>query len=285
MLESADYIEAVRKLRPDIVLGLGDAVVGQPLSQKRKEKMSDRTQAWVKEMVDSLKDENAGMSKTAFFAPILPLPEGQQSFYLMDLKDDFKEYLSGLVLYEADSTMSVPDTLSHLPRLCIDAPESPHKILDDVASGIDIFTIPFLGAATDAGIALDFTFPAPQPLKIGEHLPLGADLWASENAINMSSVRHNCPCYTCTNHHRAYVHHLLNAKEMLGWVLLQIHNYHVMDEFFSGIRRSIKEGSFPQEKLTFAKTYEAQLPARTGEGPRLATYRFLKRTITYRLLG
>ena len=286
-LEAADYVEAVQKLRPDIVLGLGDAVVGQPISQKRKEKMGDRTQAWVKAMVNGLNDTDEEAYRTAFFAPILPLPEGQQSFYLMDLRDDFRDYLSGLVLYEADSVISVPDNLSHLPRLCIEGPQSPHKILDDVAVGIDILTIPFIGAATDAGIALDFSFPPPKSSREDGLLPLGIDTWASENATNMSSLRRNCTCFTCTNHHLAYVQHLLNAKEMLGWVLLQLHNHHTVDEFFAGIRHSLKEGSFQAEKLNFARTHEQQLPAKTGQGPRSALYRFFadKQRVTYRLLG
>ena len=276
-LGSADYVEAVQKLRPDIALGMGDVVAGQSLSQKRKEKMGDRTQAWVKEMVDRLNDADEEVHRTAFFAPILPLPEGQQSFYLMDLRDDLRDSLSGFVLYEADSVVSVPYNLCHLPRLCVEAPETPHKILHDVAIGIDIHTVPFIGAATDAGIALDFSFPPGQALKKKELLPLGIDTWASENATNVSSLRPNCTCYTCINHHLAYVQHLLNAKEMLGWVLLQLHNHHVMDEFFAGIRYSLKEGSFHHERLSFAETYEAQLPAKTGQGPRSAMYRFFKK--------
>lgn len=285
MLKSAEYIEAVRKLRPDIALGLGDVVTGQTPGQKRKEKMGDRTQAWVQEMVDGLEDVDEGIRKTAFFAPILPLPEGQQLFYLICLKDDLKDHLSGLLLYEADSVVSVPDSLCGLPRLCIEEPESPHKILDNVAIGIDIFTVPFIGAATDAGIALDFSFPSEQFIKTGGILPLGIDIWAPENAINVSSLRQNCTCYTCTNHHCAYVQHLLNAKEMLGWVLLQLHNYHVMDEFFAGIRQSIRQGSFHDEKSAFTRTYESQLPAKTGKGPRSAAYRFLRRRFTHQHSG
>lgn len=269
-------MEAVQKLRPDIVLGMGDVVIGQAPSQKRKEKMGDRTQTWVKEMVNGLNNLDEASYRAAFFAPILPLPEGQQSFYLMDLRDDFRDYLSGLVLYEADSVVSVPQNLCHLPRLCIEGSEGPHKILDEVAVGIDILTIPFIGAATDAGIALDFSFPSGKALKKERLLPLGIDTWASENATNLSSLRQNCTCFTCTNHHLAYVQHLLNAKEMLGWILLQLHNHHVMDEFFAGIRHSIKEGSFHAEKQNFAKIYEAQLPAKTGQGPRSALYRFFK---------
>ena len=34
----------------------------------------------------------------------------------------------------------------------------------------------------------------------------------------------DCPCYTCRNFSRAYLHHLFLAKEMLGPTLLSLHN-------------------------------------------------------------
>jgi queuine tRNA-ribosyltransferase len=264
---------------------MGDIVVGQLPGQKRKEKMGERTQLWVNEMVNGLKVLEEGTCRTALFAPILPLPERQQSYYLMDLRDGLQQHLSGLVLYEADSVVSIPCSLSHLPRLCVEEPESPHKILDNVASGMDILTIPFIGAATDAGIALSFSFPPVQSIDGAEILPLGIDMWASEHATDLSALQKNCKCYTCANHHRAFVRHLLSAKEMLGWVLLQVHNYHVIDEFFAGLRQSLGQGSFHDDKVTFAKTYEPELPAKTGQGPRSAIYRFLARTIAHQLPG
>lgn len=33
-----------------------------------------------------------------------------------------------------------------------------------------------------------------------------------------------CPCYTCKNHSRAYINHLLKEKEMMGGILLSLHN-------------------------------------------------------------
>ena len=34
----------------------------------------------------------------------------------------------------------------------------------------------------------------------------------------------DCKCYTCKNHTRAYISHLIKHKEMTGAVLLTIHN-------------------------------------------------------------
>lgn len=40
-----------------------------------------------------------------------------------------------------------------------------------------------------------------------------------------------CGCFACARHSRAYVHHLLNAHEMLGEVLLEAHNTSHMNGF------------------------------------------------------
>jgi queuine tRNA-ribosyltransferase len=81
-------------------------------------------------------------------------------------------------------------------------------------------------------------------------------------------LREGCSCYACTDHHRAFLKHLLAAKEMLGWVLLQIHNYHVLDAFFADIRASINAGTFEADVEKFSRCYDADFPAKTGQGPR-----------------
>lgn len=268
MLESTDYVEAVLNLQPDITLGLGDVVVGQKPSLKRMEKMSDRTLDWLKELISGIRDNNEGRPRSAVFAPILPIEPEQQRYYLADLRDDLGEHISGLVIFETRSILAIPTNLNHLPRLSVREPGSPSEILEDIALGVDMFTIPFVGAATDAGIALDFSFPAVKLDECEGVLPLGIDMWSAIHSVDLSPLRQDCQCYTCVNHHRAYLQHLLNAKEMLGWVLLQLHNHHIMDQFFAGVRNSLQKGSFDHYKRLFAGIYDVELPAKTGQGPR-----------------
>ncbi len=49
-----------------------------------------------------------------------------------------------------------------------------------------------------------------------------------------------CECYTCKNHHRAYLHHLTRSKEILGAVLLTNHNLHFYQDMMRWIRERIK---------------------------------------------
>jgi queuine/archaeosine tRNA-ribosyltransferase len=41
---------------------------------------------------------------------------------------------------------------------------------------------------------------------------------------------------------RAYLHHLLDAKELLGWMLLEVHNVHHMQRFMAAVRTAVHAG-------------------------------------------
>jgi queuine tRNA-ribosyltransferase len=53
-----------------------------------------------------------------------------------------------------------------------------------------------------------------------------------------------CACYTCRNFSRAYLRHLIVAKEMLSATLLSMHNLHTLLELAREMRRAIVEGRF-----------------------------------------
>lgn len=267
-LECGEYVEAAQKLRPDVVIAMGDVLYGHQPGVKRAEKMGDRTQSWLNALVNGMKDAEPGHVNTAVFAPILPIDAEKQSWYLSALQEDFCNDISGLVFYEIESVFEVPRSLKSLPRLWLGAVIGPLEILNQVAAGIDLFTIPFLNDVTDAGIALDFAFGPTEDAAQRPLAPLGLDLWSNSFAVDVTPLRSNCVCYTCINHHRAYVHHLLDAKEMLAWVLLQLHNCAIMDAFFAAVRRSVSRGTFEQDTAGFEACYERQLPIKTGQGPR-----------------
>ena len=285
-LESEDYVEATRNLLPDIVVGMADVAYGKETGRKRIEKMGDRTSVWTRAMVDGLinePEENADEQVVAnassearkkyhpaVFAPILPIAREEQSYYLDQLEEDMVENISGLAIYDSSVTIGLPERFTKFPRLSLDEPANPYAVLREISLGIDIFVLPFIGEATDAGISLDFSFPSPTDIS-REHpspIPLGINMWDAGHARDTSPLRTDCKCYACRKHHRAYIQHLLAAKEMLGWVLLQIHNLATMDEFFSSIRSSIAQGTFDVDMNTFERTYERELPEQTGQGPR-----------------
>ncbi len=64
-----------------------------------------------------------------------------------------------------------------------------------------------------------------------------------------------CDCYTCKNHTRAYIRHLVKANEILGIRLLSIHNLRFLTKLMERVREEIENdnlGTFIQE---FYKRY------------------------------
>ncbi|KAG8529783.1 uncharacterized protein KY384_005264 [Bacidia gigantensis] len=272
MLECGVYVQAIQKLRPDIVLGMGDVLYGHQPGVRRAERMGDRTQSWLNALVAGMNDVEEGTPNTALFAPILPLEAEKQRWYLGALEDDLHDHISGLVLHEIESADDVPDSLSLLPRLYLGEAKDPHELLHAIEAGLDIFTIPFINEASDAGLALDFSFVRLSDASQDDPRPLALDLWSISYATDISPLSKDCNCYTCTYHHRAFIYHLLSTREMLSWVLLQLHNYHIMGEFFAQVRQSIMRHTFGEDKLAFGNAFEQKLPTKTGQGPRIRGY-------------
>lgn len=68
-------------------------------------------------------------------------------------------------------------------------------------------------------------------------------------------IDHDCTCYTCITYSRAYIHHLVMAKEILGMMLLTRHNLHYYQELMAGMRDAITSGTFNAFQATFDTEY------------------------------
>ncbi len=90
--------------------------------------------------------------------------------------------------------------------------------------------------------------------------------------LNIFNARHrddpraldpDCPCPTCADYSRAYLHHLFKAKEMLGPILLTRHNLHYYQQIMAGLREAIEGGRLED----FVAAFERQ--AAEGDIPPL----------------
>ena len=61
----------------------------------------------------------------------------------------------------------------------------------------------------------------------------------------------DCTCHACIHHTKAYIHHLLLCRELLGEVLLYHHNRHQLYEFMKEARSLI--ASNPKNMKEFVK--------------------------------
>ncbi len=78
---------------------------------------------------------------------------------------------------------------------------------------------------------------------------------------DMRPISEECGCYTCKNFSRAYLRHLFNTNEMLGPILLTLHNVYFFLDFMQQIRDAIDSDtflSFKEKMLTRIMTGENQ---------------------------
>ncbi len=64
-----------------------------------------------------------------------------------------------------------------------------------------------------------------------------------------------CSCYTCQTFTRAYIRHLIVAKEILASTLLSIHNIHTLLTLARQMRQAIIDQKFNQFATTYLDTY------------------------------
>lgn len=61
----------------------------------------------------------------------------------------------------------------------------------------------------------------------------------------------DCQCHTCQHFSRAYLHHLLRAREITGSRLNTLHNLHFYLEIMQAMRQAIEQGEFEQWRVKF----------------------------------
>jgi len=137
----------------------------------------------------------------------------------------------------------------------------PHLVFNLVTEGVDIFDSSYPSLVTEQDSALVFLNrweggdDSDRP-GISESSPpapaegsLIQSLACSSNQVAFSALVPDCTCYTCINFSRAYIHHLVMVKEMLGKVLLQLHNIHHYRVFFSSLQVAIRQDQVSHFKM------------------------------------
>src|SRR6266498_5097848 len=107
---------------------------------------------------------------------------------------------------------------------------TPEDLINGVARGIDIFDCVL-------------------PTRLARH----HSAFASDGRLNLMNatfapdqkpIDETCDCYTCKTFTRAYIRHLIVAKELLAGTLISIHNLRALIKLMESIRDYIEDGSF-----------------------------------------
>lgn len=147
--------------------------------------------------------------------------------------------IGGLAVGESHEQMYhiLDVTVPHLPRkkpTYLMGVGTPANILEGVERGVDFFDCVY-------------------PTRNGRH----GHAYTNEGKINllnrkfekdMHPIEEGCGCPVCRNYSRAYVRHLLKAKEMLGMRLLVMHNLYFYNNMMEEIRTALDEGRFASYK-------------------------------------
>ncbi|KAK9023734.1 hypothetical protein V6N11_003936 [Hibiscus sabdariffa] len=106
--------------------------------------------------------------------------------------------------------------------------ELPEEILQGVAADVDLFESTYIYHLTLGGFALTFPLDRTQinasnlaPSDVGSD-PRKINLRTTVFRKDTTPIVEGCTCYTCRNHTRAYINHLLNVHEMLALILLEM---------------------------------------------------------------
>lgn len=170
--------------------------------------------------------------------------------------------IGGLAVGESHQEMYyiIEETVPYLPA---DKPTylmgvgTPANILEAVERGIDFF---------------DCVYPS----RNGRH----GHLYTNHGKINLFNAKYElderpieegCGCPACRRYSRAYIRHLLKAKEMLGMRLCVLHNLYFYNTMMEEIRDALDQGEFAmykQRKLAGMTQEAEEQPERYKNGKR-----------------
>ena len=232
-------VQIQEDLGSDVAMVL-DHVVGLPNTPESVADATERTVRWAKRCRDA-----AMRADQALFAivqggldPELRVRCAEQLAGL-----DFAGYaVGGLSVGEEPDEMyrvldvTVPVLPSDRPRYLMGVGR-PEDLLEAVRRGIDLFDC--VMPTRNGRNALAFTDQGKRRLRNAKY------------EFDESPLEGGCPCAACRRS-RAYLRHLFMAGEMLGPVLLSIHNLTYYQRLLAGARAAIAEDRFEQyrrEKL------------------------------------
>ena len=147
--------------------------------------------------------------------------------------------IGGLAVGESHEEMYriLDETIPYLPLekpIYLMGVGTPENILEAVDRGVDFF---------------DCVYPS----RNGRH----GHAYTNFGKINLFNARfqkddrpieEGCGCPTCQSYSRAYIRHLLKAKEMLGMRLMVLHNLYFYNTMMKEIRQAIRDNRYKEYK-------------------------------------
>ena len=147
--------------------------------------------------------------------------------------------VGGLAVGESHEEMYrvLDAVVPHLPRnkpTYLMGVGTPANILEAVDRGVDFF---------------DCVYPSRNGRHGHVYTKHGKlNLFNAKFELDESPIEEGCQCPACRTYSRAYIRHLLKAKEMLGMRLCVLHNLYYYNDLMEKIRAAFEEGRYKEFK-------------------------------------
>jgi queuine tRNA-ribosyltransferase len=228
-------IDAQNRLAVDIIMCF-DQCTPSGVDKAQLEKAVERTILWAKRCKKAHRRPNQML-----FAIVQGGTNRGLRTYCCEelLKTDFDGYaVGGLSVGEGyDETIAtVRHTTSLLPA---EKPRylmgvgTPGDIISAVMAGIDMFDCVL--PTRNGRNAFAFTENGPLRLRNNSHIE------------ETKPIEDGCDCYCCTNFSRGTLRHFFNSGEMLGPILVSVHNLTFYQRFMAKIRQAIKTNKLAEK--------------------------------------
>lgn len=244
-------IETQKVIRSDIMMVL-DECIDSTSSKEEAVRAMERTHRWARRSLEA-----RGDSPQSLFGIV-------QGACYEDLRRESAEFLrelpfdgiaiGGLAVGETREErervvgLTTPHLPLHLPRYLMGV-GTPIDLLEAVHRGVDMFDCILPTAFAQMGTG--FSSRGKLNLRRGAY------------RLARGPIDPDCTCPTCAKYDRAYIHHLIKSREILGWNLLGSHNLY----FYHGLMRKIREAILEDRFLEFYKYWREILPMDDPEAP------------------
>ena len=225
-------IRIQENLGADVIMALDECP--EPYDRETVTKAVERTHAWLARCVQAKTRDDQALFGIAQGGVHRDLREESAAFVS---SFDLPGYaIGGLAVGESKAEMHA--TLEVMDRvLPEDRPRylmgvgTPKDLINGVMRGVDMFdcVLPTRLARNNAAFQ-----------RTGPRLNLRNRPFARDKG----PIEEGCSCYTCQHFTRAYIRHLIVAREMLSATLISIHNIHVLLQLARDMRQAIIEGRF-----------------------------------------
>ena len=248
MLTPERSMEIQRLLGSDIVMAFDECTKSGATRDEAQASM-ERSMRWAQRSRDGFDSGEDHAAKAALFG----IQQGSldndmraaSASALIDI--GFDGYaIGGLAVGEGQEAMF--DVLDYAPgQLPADKPRylmgvgKPDDLVGAVERGVDMFDCVLPSRSGRNGQA----FTARGAINIRN----------AKFAEDLAPLDDSCACSVCANYSRAYLHHLIRAKEILGAMLMTEHNIAYYQALMAGMRAAIAEGSFADFAKKFRSAY------------------------------